>query len=48
MRYLHYRERADEADLLSEVFESKPGPDIGPEDSTSEGNSGQLRARKRA
>lgn len=48
MRYLHYRQRPDEADLLSEVFDPKPGPEIGPEDSISEGNSEQLRARKRA
>jgi integrase len=48
MRYLHYRQRPDEADLLSQVFDPKPGPEIGPKDSISESNSEQLRARKRA
>jgi hypothetical protein len=32
MRYLHFRQRDDEADLLSDAFEEKAGPEIGPEE----------------
>lgn len=42
MRYLHFRQRDDEADLLSGVFEESRvpelGPEIGPEERTSETN----------
>jgi hypothetical protein len=42
MRYLHFRQRDDEADLLSEAFEPELGPEIGPQHSTTETNSAQL------
>jgi integrase len=38
MRYLHFRKRDDEADLLSGVFEPELGPEIGPQERTSETN----------